>query len=702
MALIRADAVAGALSAALTTAATTMESDGLADLPEVSSPDIAKVVLYRRALTGRVTAYEVVHVTAHTAGATTATILRAQEGTSALSWIVSDRWDHAPTVEEIDALITQAAADAAYRRERRLVAPPTGVAATDRAAAMSAIADAIADPVTYSGVQFRPGEYVVNDELPITANDLEVHLTPATTIRQTVADKTIFRAEGRDNVWIYCHRGVLHGEGSWSSSWTGNSGHDDRGVQLIDCTSSGVSYPRIRNMANAGIYISGGDDVWVICPEIEGTHTYSTPLSSGDNFQNGIFVEANATRAHGRITIVCPTISGVAQGILATESGGSPGDMLIVAPVIHDIPGQHGMYLRCSNITATTPIITTTALQGFKVQAGGTSGDIQNVTVTAPRIRGASSQAFSVECSIADATGVMAVMEGIVVTNPNVDDCQRGMVVRGGVKHSRIDNFVGRNLTAQGILIDGDGLDDVTIDGYTVDGAGEHGVLVGATGTGTLYMHRGVIRRPNTSAGSFYGFHTNSATTITVRLDGMDIDDADSNMAYGLFRLGGGTVSVHGRVRIRGASTNNVRADATIAEWPTDADVEGSFTTTANIRSSIPLLRSARSTSTSNQWMWIHDLEDESAYLLRAELTGKLAGSTERAAYVTTVLAYRDAGGNAVIEGSADTDVSIASAGFAGVYAWAVSGTNVRLNVNSGGAADYDWTARITVTKVVA
>ena len=96
MARIRENFVRGTVDDdPLTSGATTLNSAGLADLPVVTSPDIAIIVLDPNEDNGEP---EVVHVTAHSASATTATILRAQESTSARSHPMGSSWLHAPTV----------------------------------------------------------------------------------------------------------------------------------------------------------------------------------------------------------------------------------------------------------------------------------------------------------------------------------------------------------------------------------------------------------------------------------------------------------------------------------------------------------------------------------------------------------------------------------------------------------------------------
>lgn len=82
---------------------TTMESDELADFPEVVSPDIAVVILDPLGLTG---SPEIAYITAHTASATTATVTRGQEtstgGAAAREHLTGITWRHGPTPADWD------------------------------------------------------------------------------------------------------------------------------------------------------------------------------------------------------------------------------------------------------------------------------------------------------------------------------------------------------------------------------------------------------------------------------------------------------------------------------------------------------------------------------------------------------------------------------------------------------------------------
>ena len=97
---LRFDSVGGLIDDnPLTAGATTLNSAGLANLGVVGTIDHAALVLDPDALEGNP---EIVYVTAHTASATSATILRGQEGTSALQHSLDIPWVHAPTVVDFN------------------------------------------------------------------------------------------------------------------------------------------------------------------------------------------------------------------------------------------------------------------------------------------------------------------------------------------------------------------------------------------------------------------------------------------------------------------------------------------------------------------------------------------------------------------------------------------------------------------------
>jgi len=83
-------------------------------------------------------------------------------------------------------------------------------------------------------------------------------------------------------------------------------------------------------------------------------------------------------------------------------------------------------------------------------------------------------------------------------------------------------------------------------------------------------------------------------------------------------------------------------------------------------------------------------LDDESSYLVEAIVVGKKSDSTDRAAYIRRTLAFRDAGGNATLQGAVSAPETLESN-----VAWDatldVSGNDVRIRVTGAAATTIDW-----------
>lgn len=97
---VRALAVGGLVEDnPLSSSATTLTSAGLAALPAIGSTEHAVIVADPDGLSG---APEVIYVTAHTAGAGTATIVRGQETSTARQHDRDTPWIHGPTLKDWD------------------------------------------------------------------------------------------------------------------------------------------------------------------------------------------------------------------------------------------------------------------------------------------------------------------------------------------------------------------------------------------------------------------------------------------------------------------------------------------------------------------------------------------------------------------------------------------------------------------------
>lgn len=107
---VRADFVAGGLSVAMTAGDTTMQSNGLQDLPVIDTTTHALLALFQTDVLGRVIKKEIVRVTGHSAAAGSATVVRAQEGTTAQAWSIGDRWSMTSLSTDPIQIIADAAA----------------------------------------------------------------------------------------------------------------------------------------------------------------------------------------------------------------------------------------------------------------------------------------------------------------------------------------------------------------------------------------------------------------------------------------------------------------------------------------------------------------------------------------------------------------------------------------------------------------
>lgn len=109
----RYDFVAGALSADMASGVTTMNSAGLADLPAIGATEHAAITFWTTDANGRVTKKEIAYVTAHTAAATSATIVRGKDGTTAQNWLTGDKWALSPVTYDEPVICTSATRPAA-------------------------------------------------------------------------------------------------------------------------------------------------------------------------------------------------------------------------------------------------------------------------------------------------------------------------------------------------------------------------------------------------------------------------------------------------------------------------------------------------------------------------------------------------------------------------------------------------------------
>lgn len=98
---LNVDYTFGTLSANAAVSDTSMSAAAFASLPSSPTASLYIPLVLQNPSTG---AKEIVYITAHTAAATTVTVVRGMEGTTALAWGSGSTWSVAPTVRDGGAM----------------------------------------------------------------------------------------------------------------------------------------------------------------------------------------------------------------------------------------------------------------------------------------------------------------------------------------------------------------------------------------------------------------------------------------------------------------------------------------------------------------------------------------------------------------------------------------------------------------------
>jgi len=141
--------ISGTLGTGISSTDTALSSTGLSAMTAVSNPDVMAVILDPAGVNG---APEIIHVVAHSASATTATVLRGQEGTTARSHNSGVAWVHGITDTDVERLDTIEANG--WVTEARLV---DGAVAAAKIAANAVVAGKIAAGAINNANAFATG-----------------------------------------------------------------------------------------------------------------------------------------------------------------------------------------------------------------------------------------------------------------------------------------------------------------------------------------------------------------------------------------------------------------------------------------------------------------------------------------------------------------------------------------------------------------
>jgi hypothetical protein len=550
---------------------------------------------------------------------------------------------------------------------------------------------------TGKSVFYPDGTYLLTDEISLSSN-ASVVLSAGVIIEQTTDNKSVFKATTQTNIDLQCNNALFKGYGAWSASWTGNSGHLDRVIAIINCITVNITNARTRNGSNAGLYIEGSVGVMVENITVEGTHNYGVPIPSEANFQNGIYIKHSSVHGNCKnVQINNFNVTGTAQGILAEVYTGyvqGNSDNIVLNGVVHGIPGQHGAYLQSGNVNLSI-VATDCELDGCKIQAAATPNpDIKNFILD---VNATNCGSHALEIQNAGDTGVASISN--IVANVVSRNCQRGLGINKDTSNMQA-TVVAEDSTQHGLIIQGTNNKDIDVDIVTTR-SGRYGVYVDSVSATDITI-RPKVREANTSSGAFSGININSVGSLT--LINPEATDSSSLQDYGLYVVAG-DVWVKGKAVFTGTSTvYSARANVLLKDWPVDVTLDStSSVSLQNIGnfgySTGTNKQTAQTTSATDVTMYQIPLDDESSVSIVADIACKLSDTTKRRYVRTAVLAYRD-GGGATLEAAATTLSDIKTAGDTSAFTWEVNGNDLRLRVNSGATATYDWQGEFEIIRI--
>jgi hypothetical protein len=475
---------------------------------------------------------------------------------------------------------------------------------------------------TGKSVFYPDGTYLLTDEISLSSN-ASVVLSAGVIIEQTTDNKSVFKATTQTNIDLQCNNALFKGYGAWSASWTGNSGHLDRVIAIINCITVNITNARTRNGSNAGLYIEGSVGVMVENITVEGTHNYGVPIPSGANFQNGIYIKHSSVHGNCKnVQINNFNVTGTAQGILAEVYTGyvqGNSDNIVLNGVVHGIPGQHGAYLQSGNVNLSI-VATDCELDGCKIQAAATPNpDIKNFILD---VNATNCGSHALEIQNAGDTGVASISN--IVANVVSRNCQRGLGINKDTSNMQA-TVVAEDSTQHGLIIQGTNNKDIDVDIVTTR-SGRYGVYVDSVSATDITI-RPKVREANTSSGAFSGININSVGSLT--LINPEATDSSSLQDYGLYVVAG-DVWVKGKAVFTGTSTvYSARANVLLKDWPVDVTLDStSSVSLQNIGnfgySTGTNKQTAQTTSATDVTMYQIPLDDESSVSIVADIACKL------------------------------------------------------------------------------
>lgn len=373
-----------------------------------------------------------------------------------------------------------------------------------------------------------PVSWKLSDAITLVAGTDVQGTGRAGLVKQT-ADETPIFVTTADNIRLW--NVALYGKGEFSNAWVSDS-HDGIGLKATGSSGVQVIGCEFLNFALAGVWASAVENLVVADSTVVGTNAYGGTVNTGAAHQYGIAVVG----AFARARIIGNDVSDTAFGIDCSTGS----DVVVQGNIVHDIPGQHGIYFGASKASVSGNIVRDFASVGIKVYYGavGTqtdvavsgntiysatadnagilaaaaaTGTLKNVSITGNTIRNTSGTPTTTGLP----RGVyVSAARGVVVSGNSIHDTKQAGVMVGA------DDAV-TDCLVTGNQIDTDGTNGILVSGAvtrlritnnTLDGVGNT-ADIGINVTGAC---SDVTIRGNDVAGWYYSMDAANATAVRV------------------------------------------------------------------------------------------------------------------------------------------------------------------------------------------
>jgi hypothetical protein len=401
----------------------------------------------------------------------------------------------------------------------------TGDGVTNDRAAIQAALDAL--PPTGGTVVFPRGNYLLaGGRLTLTGkSDVvidvgEARITQTAPLTEILLLTDMVRTKVVDGYWF----------GLGTDFVNTSAVHVANAVSIFGaCQDVVVSGCVMQNFAGAGIRINSttATDVRISECKIAGPGLAEiTPVT--DNFGASVLIDQNLTRW----SVDGCDLSGNSQGI---ASGTLQTDVRIVGNYIHDVTGQHGMYLTSvQSAVISDNLVCRTALQGLKIQQALAWGDATDISIVGNTFVDTGNGVVSSPghaILLTRASGANTARRVSIVGNTI-----RGTAGGDGINLLNCDQIViGNNSISDArVGINGSTCNGITIIGNKIETTDRQGINLVAVTETSLIANTVLNQAQENFGGTEVGIMiTGASTDITVHRN--RVVDTLGNAAYGFY-----------------------------------------------------------------------------------------------------------------------------------------------------------------------